>query len=247
MSTAGAAVPESTRVTPSRPAGAGAVAGGLFALVAVTLVLQVLIGEPIPPVVVLDVLFIAVAVALLRGARPIVRWAAVVLPVLLVVANLPFAVPDLQHPESAAGFIPTLAIVVVALTTAGLALRHARGRSVPGRAVWSVAVGLLVLGAAGSLVAAAQLEDDVAMAGDATVTVVDFAYPEQLEVAAGEGVVVDNRDPFRHTFVVEGTDVAAELPASTARRVPVDLPPGEYRYLCDVPGHESMVGVLVVE
>jgi uncharacterized cupredoxin-like copper-binding protein len=57
---------------------------------------------------------------------------------------------------------------------------------------------------------------------------------------------VDNQDPFHHTFVIDGTDVREVLVASSSVRVPVDLAPGSYRFWCDVPGHESMEGVLDV-
>ena len=56
-----------------------------------------------------------------------------------------------------------------------------------------------------------------------------------------------NRDQIRHTFVIEGTNVRLEVPASKERRVQVELAAGEYRFLCDVVGHERMEGVLTVQ
>ena len=37
------------------------------------------------------------------------------------------------------------------------------------------------------------------------------------------------------------------VPVSTDVRIPADLAPGTYRYYCDIAGHESMEGTLVVE
>jgi plastocyanin len=72
-------------------------------------------------------------------------------------------------------------------------------------------------------------------------------FPEQVELPAGEGVLwVDNQDPFHHTLLIDGTDVREVLAAGSSVRVPVDLAPGTYRFWCDVPGHESMEGVLDV-
>lgn len=58
---------------------------------------------------------------------------------------------------------------------------------------------------------------------------------------------VVNKDRFRHTLVIKDEVDAVELPASTDVRIPIDLDPGKYEYYCDVPGHESMKGIVVVE
>ena len=72
-------------------------------------------------------------------------------------------------------------------------------------------------------------------------------YPEVLDASAGLiGFHVTNRDPVRHTFVIDGTNVKLEVPASKGRRVEVELAAGEYRFRCDVAGHERMEGVLTV-
>ena len=58
--------------------------------------------------------------------------------------------------------------------------------------------------------------------------------------------IAGNEDPIRHTFVIEELEVSLELPANTARRVDFDAASGTYRFFCDVPGHDDMVGVLTV-
>ena len=72
-------------------------------------------------------------------------------------------------------------------------------------------------------------------------------YPKVL--LASEGLIgfhVTNEDPIRHTFVIDGTNVKLEVPASKQRRVEVELAAGEYRFFCDVPGHERMEGILTI-
>lgn len=39
---------------------------------------------------------------------------------------------------------------------------------------------------------------------------------------------------------IEETDVKIEIPGSTTHRLEIDLPTGEYRYHCDVVGHDSV-------
>ena len=74
-----------------------------------------------------------------------------------------------------------------------------------------------------------------------------MVHEEVLAASAGLiGFHVANRDQIRHTFVIEGTNVKLEVPASKERRVEVELAAGEYRFFCDVPGHERMEGVLTV-
>ena len=106
---------------------------------------------------------------------------------------------------------------------------------------------MVALLAAGSLVAAANVEDDVARPGDAEIVAADFAFPDVVETGTtSTGVLVRNSDRGRHTFVVEGQTAAVEIPASSEVRVALDLAPGSYRYYCNVPGHEAMEGALVV-
>ena len=73
------------------------------------------------------------------------------------------------------------------------------------------------------------------------------AFPEHLEAEAGRvAFFVENRDRIRHTFVIVERGVKQEMPAGRNRRVVTPLEEGEYRFICDVPGHERMEGTLVV-
>ena len=135
-----------------------------------------------------------------------------------------------------------LATVVAAVG----ALRRWSAR--PRRAIGYGTLGMVVALSAVSVVAALSLEDDLAADGDLRFVAEDVEFaPDTLATDRGTlGVFIDNDDPIRHTFVIEELDVKVELPAGTARRVEFDAPPGTYRFICDVPGHEDMAGVLTV-
>ena len=107
----------------------------------------------------------------------------------------------------------------------------------------ALSVVLVVLSVSASL----SVSSDAAQPNDVQLLAQDVKFPETLDASAGLiGFHVTNKDPIRHTFVIEGTDVKLELPASTERRVEVDLAAGEYNFICDVPGHDRMKGVLTV-
>jgi plastocyanin len=218
------------------------VAVGLLLLAAVFLGMQLLHGVVIPPVAIPMMLYAAAGTVLLRR-RP--RWlpiATVALAVLHLAASMPFLVPALSHPETPPSFLPeALAVILVAMLAAGVVV-PARRRALAWVAGAFAAAALLV-----SFGAAAAVESDGHQPGDVPIEVLRVQFPALVEVPAGVAVLwVDNQDPFRHTFVIEGTAVHSELPGSTAVRVETDLALGTYRYYCDVPGHEDMDGELVV-
>lgn len=220
--------------------------GGLLLLAALFASIQILAGEVIPPLAVAALVYAGLGGVLLRVTR---RWLVLATSVLIVVhlaTSIPFLVAALAHPESPASFLPDAFIVVVALAVLAGALTGLRGRGSRRR----IAVAAALLAAAltvGSVVAASGVDSDVRQAGDVPIESVRSTFPARVQVPAGGAALwVDNQDPFRHTLVIEGTDVHAELPGSTAVRVETDLAPGTYRYFCDVPGHELMAGELVV-
>ena len=83
--------------------------------------------------------------------------------------------------------------------------------------------------------------------GDVTVRVEKFAFPAEVRVASGGTVFVDNRDMHRHTFTVGGTRLSEQLRPGAGARFRVELAPGTYRLICDIPGHEAMRAILIVE
>ena len=224
------------------------VGSGLLLLAALFVSVQVLAGEVIPPLAVPVVLYTALGAAVLRWRR---RWLLITVVVLVTVhllTSVPFIAAALAHPETPASFLPDTFILVVALAVGIGAIMGVRAPDANRRPVTAVAAAGVFLAVAISAVAATGVGSEEQQPGDVTVEAVSSQFPDEVVVPT-EGAVlwVDNHDPFRHTVVVEGTDIHAELPGSTAVRVPVDLAPGTYRYFCDVPGHSRMEGQLVVQ
>src|SRR5688572_882907 len=71
------------------------------------IVVMVLAGEVIPPLLVFDVLFVAGLVLLAMRPRLGVRVLGI-LSALFVLTSLPFAVPELSHPDSFASFATSM-------------------------------------------------------------------------------------------------------------------------------------------
>ena len=209
--------------------------------------LVALIGEVIPPLLVFTVVFGVLGALLLGKAK---RWlvvVAMVAGVLFIGGNLPFIIEDLAHPDTPAGFVPIWLMVVttVFLLVAGvMALRAAA--SAP-RVAGIAAVVVALAGVVVSLVSASGVSDDERQPDDVLVAAEDTEYPEELTVASGGALFVENHDLFRHTFVVDDHDIKAQVPGSSSKRVEIDLEPGTYDFRCDVPGHERMEGELTVE
>lgn len=231
----------------SRPTGDRFVAAGLLLLAGLFVVVQVLAGEVIPPLAVPAVLYAGFGLALLRW-RP--RWLLLTvagLVVVHVVTSIPFIVGSLSHPETPATFLPDALIVIGAVTVAAAAAFGFRGGGTRARRRLTIGAGVAAVGAGAiTALAAGQVTADPQQPGDVAVTAEQTRYPDRVELPTDGVLWVDNQDAFRHTLVVEGTDVHVELPGSASVRVPTDLEPGTYRYYCDVPGHERMQGELVV-
>jgi plastocyanin len=172
-------------------------------------------------------------------------WAVVGIATLLfILSNIPYLVHDLSHPEEAFVFIPTvislgLAIIVI-VACAVIVFR----RSLQPKPLLAVVGAIALVAIVASAGAALNLDSDAQQPGDLLVTE-DFDIT--LELPAGtHSLYLENNDRYRHTFVVDELDIHLDMPGSTGRRYEVTLMPGEYRYYCDVPGHDSMEGVLRV-
>ncbi len=205
--------------------------------------------ELIPPVLVFGVLYLVVAAVVWRLATN--RWASIagaVLVVLGIAGNAPFLVEDISHPETWGSFAPAAVMLVGAVAAVGAAVMALR--AAPAERARSFSMGAAVLGAAlvvATIGLSVATSSDTAEAGDVTVVAEGAEFPETLEIAAGgAGILLENKDFLRHTFVIEDHDVKVELPGGKTRRIEVDLPAGEYRFICDVPGHERMEGTLTV-
>jgi hypothetical protein len=238
----------STPTTVTRTDGGGRFLGGaLLGLAAVLAAYQLVTAPFIPVLTVFTVLFGAVGVGLWRSRRRWLLAVAGLLAVAYVVGGSPVFAEHLAHPESPLGFLTdTVLLIGLGVVIVGV-VRALRGTdpTVP-RPVLVGAATLGGIAVAVSVIAVATTDSAVRQADDLVVTVSDWEYPELTVPVTAGALWVDNLDPFHHTLLVEGTDVREVLPASTAVRVPVELAPGTYRYVCDVPGHEAMRGTLHV-
>ena len=221
----------------------------LAALIVDFVAIMAVNGAVIPPLVVMSVLYVGVLAALARWQGRRIYFAVGALVVLLLIGNLPYVVPDLGHPETFATFVTTvvavLASVVAIGATAAAAMVPDDARA---RTASMLVAALLVVTAVGSAAASMAAGDVVARPGDLRVTAQGVAYPAAVEARAGTvAFLVENRDPVRHTFVIDGRPVQQELPAGRSRRVEVALAAGTYQFRCDVLGHERMQGTITVK
>ena len=222
-------------------------AGFTVALWAVAL--QLMAGEFIPPVMGIGLVLGGFAI-FLKGERR--RLAAVFAGLALValVGNLPGTIDELSNPTSAPAFILTLLVSLAALVAVvGGVAAFFRWSPDPRRPIVITAVALFLVGITVSLVAAAGIESDVALASDIEVLAQGIEFlPEEIIVSGGDvGVWVDNRDGIRHTFSITELEVDLAIPGLKAQRVDFQAEPGEYTIFCTVPGHEAMTAILIVE
>jgi plastocyanin len=93
--------------------------------------------------------------------------------------------------------------------------------------------------------------DRVPRPGDLVLRAHDMEFStDHLDASAGTVAVhFSNRDLFWHTFTVRELDVDLWVSARGERRAVFDAPPGQYEFVCAVPGHETsgMEGTLVVK
>lgn len=204
-------------------------------------------GVVIPPLAVGAGLTV-VGLVLLRWARRAGVVTLGVVNLLLVLSSAPFAAPGLAHPESPITFFHAIIHLgghALAVAAAVAAWRYASDSGA--RRFGIVVMALLAVTAVTSGVAVVLTPGVTAQPGDVVVTVRDFAFPDEVRVASGGHLLVENTEPVRHTFTVEGTDLSEELPERRNVRFAVDLPPGSYQLVCAVPGHEFMTARVVVQ
>jgi hypothetical protein len=220
-------------------------------LSAVTAVVDIgvpaLSGAVIPPLAIGAALTVIGLLLLRRSRRAGVATLGLV-HLLLVLSSAPFAAPGLAHPESPITF--THAVIhlggrALAVAAAVAAWRYASDAGA--RRLGIGALGLLGVTAVASVVAVVLTPGATAHPGDVVVTVRDFTFPDEVRVASGGHLLVENSEPIRHTFTVEGTELSEELPERSNVRFAVDLSAGSYQLTCAVPGHDTMTAGLVVE
>lgn len=232
--------------TPPDPRWVRIMIGATLTWAAAHVAMLVATGEVIPPLVVTTALAVVIAVLATRRIRA-AAWTAAVVGPLHILISMPFTLADGQHPETPATFLHSvfaLLGMIVATVAAIAVIRRRAPRSGPLLA----AVGTLaVVGVLVSVVAVSSTSSDASGGQDATLVAERMAWDrDTLTVPSGGRLYVDNLDRARHTFTVEDSDLDVELPAGTARMVSIDLAPGTYTFVCDVIGHETMIGTLAV-
>jgi nitrite reductase (NO-forming) len=91
-----------------------------------------------------------------------------------------------------------------------------------------------------------------ALPTEVELTMIDIAFePTELTIPANTDVTINlpNQGALPHAFEIPDQGIATdEVPGGGSTSVVVNLPPGEYRFICPVPGHESagMLGTLKV-
>jgi plastocyanin len=204
-------------------------------------------GEVIPPLAAGAVVTLVSLLLLRRFPRTCIGVLGVT-NLLLAVSSAPFAAPALAHPDSPVAFTHSMIHLVGHLLAVAAAVAAWR-RASPAGARWTglAAAGLLAVTVVVGMASAALTTSQTAQAGDVPVAVRGFAFPAEVRVPSGGTLFIDNADVLRHTFSVEGIDLAQELPERSSARLEVNLDPGTYQVICEVPGHESMTGTLIVE
>lgn len=221
---------------------------GAWTIVVWSVALQFLAGEPIPPVAVIGLVFLAFTPFIGAGRRKLSLGLAVV-SVLAVGGNLPLILDELSNPESAPAFILTLLSVLGATMAlvGGLGTFFGWSTASGRRLVFGAGL-IFAVGAFTSISIAANTVSDGALPTDVEVLAQQVAFdPAEVTIGAEDtGVWVDNRDGIRHTFSVPELGIDLEVPALKSRRIDIDAAPGTYQVFCDVPGHESMIATLTV-
>lgn len=224
--------------------------GSQVVLAAALAAIVLINGVIIPPLIAFSVLCAGMAGALVRWSRR--RWLtglAAALSGLILISSVPFFVEDLAHPETFSTFFPAGIASVAALVGVAAGIAGAAKRAPVMPRLVSIAAATVVAILFGiSLAATLNLEGDARAEGDLIIVGEGYEFrPGTVTVPSGRvGIYIENEDLVRHTFVIEGRNVKQELPGSTSRRLEIDLPAGEYRFYCDVPGHEKMDGTLTV-
>jgi plastocyanin len=74
-----------------------------------------------------------------------------------------------------------------------------------------------------------------------------FFEPASVTAPSGAVLVLTNEGGFAHNFSVENEDIGEDVAVGQSKRVPLELPPGVYDFVCRFHEVRGMVGVLTVE
>ncbi len=242
-------------------------AGGLLAfalVIAVTGVILELGGQSGSMVFVAVLAVPTVVIALL--ALRIGRWAltlAAIWAVLMFLAGLLFLRPAVSHINSFWDFAPAVAAIVARLAASvggvGAFVLRRRGTLrqtatvVEFRLLVAATMGVVVLVLLSGVLHLESLESVSAdaKAGAIAVGMKDTQFdPTKLTVRAGQPVTlfVKNDDLIVHTFTVHELGINEVVIGGGEKLIAIAASdPGNYEFVCEIPGHEAMKGTLVVE
>jgi plastocyanin len=242
-------------------------AGALGGLVLVLLALMLLIGEVIPPVMVISALAILVAAMIMAGWR----WAPMLATLLCATVLALFGstlVYDLMHPEELAFFTAMLIAMTMLLggIVGGAAATIQNYRHAPADRRMPRGLPLLLATIAGLLVGAIlvaaipRVDNSVSaevLAGLPPVVTEEFDFVQkELRVKVGDTVALrlENHDRGAHSFDIDELNVHTFMPTNQSRLALFKpTQPGTFTFYCSVPGHANkaagtgMVGTLIVE
>ena len=242
-------------------------AGGLLAFALVLIVdgvLFVLRGQSGDLAFVVYVGVPTVVIALL--ALRIGGWAltlAAVWAVLMLLAGLLFLGPAVSHVNSFWDFAPAVAAIAARLAASvggvGSFVQRRWGtvrQTATTAERWSLVgatAGVVVLVLLSGVLHVTSLEtvSADAKAGAVAVAMKDTQFdPTQLTVQAGQPVtlVVKNDDLGVHTFTVHELGINEVVIGGSEKLIVIAASdPGNYEFVCTIPGHEAMKGTLVVQ
>lgn len=240
---------DSTQATqPERPVSWMRIARiGATLMVVFAVSLTAMAREIIPPIAVIGLIYL-VFVPLLTGERRKLGLGFGILSIAILGGNVPFIVSDLARPESS----PTFVLTLLSLAAVSLAIGGGFGvffgwttRPIRGLVLGVAAV--FLVGSIMSVAIAVRTDSAIALSSDTIVEAERVVWnPDEISALAGSGIWINNLDPVHHTFTVPELDIDIEIPALKAARIDLKVDPGTYRVICNVPGHESMTGTLVV-
>ena len=242
-------------------------AGGLlvFALLVVVEGFILEFGGQPGSIVFTAVLAVPTVVIALLALR-IGGWAltlAAIWAVLMLLAGLLFLGPAVSHVNSFWNFAPAVATIVARLAAAvGGVMSFVQRRRGTVRQTATIAerrslvgatavVVLLVLLSGVLNVTSLETVGEDAKAGAVAVGMKDTLFdPTELKVQAGQPVtlIVKNDDLGVHTFTVRDLGINEVVIGGSEKLIAIaSSAPGNYEFVCEIPGHEAMRGTLVVQ
>ena len=151
---------------------------------------------------------------------------------------------------------PGVIIAIVGCVAAILASRRGRTEEAQGerktiRTVLAIVGALAVLSAILTFTSRSTVEGGAGVA--TTVTAADFEYPDTIEVAAGDTILVRNDDAFLHTFTIDELDIDVTIGPKSEELIEIPQGSGSYIFYCrphtgtpDEPGDDDMAGELTI-